>query len=454
MLARALLALVVTAAVAMGAGAASPPALEAEGIQVVSQTAQSRFPGGVAFTIFLSSSAEINSVRLNYRILPDGAIVAGRPQCTTGTSINCSLTVGNSAQAFLVPGVDILYSWDIADAAGARLETPQARVTYQDDRFRWESMSSGVVTAYYYSGSDDANRSILNAAATTLERMSTLVGTRIDFPVKMWIYATARDMQPAILSQRGIRPNTSNPTTLGEVVFSDTALVSRDTLPLDIARHEITHVVMRQAMKGSLTDAPAWLDEGLAVYAQNQLLPDEISALELALRRNRPLSIFSLTSSTLTQTETSLFYAQAWSTVKFLIETYSPAKFTEFIAALRTDTTSNALMKVYGFNAEGLEDRWRQSVGLPPLGSGSAGQQQGSQGGAIPTIVPFGAQGSGQAAAATPRPGTGQPQGTVAQPEEEGGGSSLVVPVAAGAVVLLLLAGGGYYFLGMRRKPA
>jgi len=229
----------------------------ADGIEVRSQAAQTKFPDGVTFTIFLASNAEINSVRFNYRILPDGTNVAGRPQCTTGAVVNCNIAVGGSSAAFMVPGADILYSWEIADAAGNKLETDQARYTYTDTRFQWQTITSGILTVNYYSGSENTNRTILDTARQIIDKMSALEGTKIDFPVKIWVYATANDMRPAILSNRRIKPNANDPTTLGEVVYSDTAMVSRDTMPLDIVRHEVTHIVTRQALKGALGDSPS-----------------------------------------------------------------------------------------------------------------------------------------------------------------------------------------------------
>jgi hypothetical protein len=437
-----------------GSRAVTPAPSEArQGIEIRSNVAASRFPNGVSFTLFTASNADITAVRLRYRILPDSANISGRPMCTTGMVVNCSLTVGGSAQAFLVPGVDIVYSWEIEDAAGGRLETPQERITYEDDRFQWLSTTEGVVTAYYYSGTDESNLSLLRTANETINRIGTLVGTRVDFPVKLWIYATANDMRPAILSARRISPNANNPTTLGEVVYSDTALVSRDTQALDIVRHEVTHIVMRQAFKGALTDPPAWLDEGLAVYSQNNLLPDEVQALELAIRRNRVLSITTLTSNTLTQTDTSLFYAQSWATVKYLIDTHGPEKFARFLAALRNETTNNAMRQVYSFDQSGLEDEWRKAVGLPPADA-SAPAAETSPTARSGTATPR------PAATATPQARGQQPTAVPQRPSSRntGGGDSntttlLVVGLVGLATAGLIGVGVYYYIYNARSRP-
>ena len=103
--------------------------------------------------------------------------------------------------------------------------------------------------------------------------MEQLLGTHVGFPVKVYLYDSAEDMRPAALSA------TESPEegviTLGEVFFSDTAVVSFDVRPQDILRHELAHIVIRQALKGPFGDLPAWLDEGTAVYAQSELLSNE-----------------------------------------------------------------------------------------------------------------------------------------------------------------------------------
>src|SRR5688572_20329080 len=109
-------------------GSLSPA--RAEGIEVRSQTVQNRFPDGIQITLFAVSNADINSIRLRYRLLPDGSTTFGRPQCTGTTAVNCSLSVGASSAVFLVPGVEVVYNWELGDAAGNSLETPEQTHVY------------------------------------------------------------------------------------------------------------------------------------------------------------------------------------------------------------------------------------------------------------------------------------------------------------------------------------
>ncbi len=175
------------------------------------------------------------------------------------------------------------------------------------------------------------------------------------------------------------------------------------------------------------------------------MLPDETGALDLAIKRDKVLPIFSLSSNALTQTDTSLFYAQAWSTVKYLIDTYGPEKYAQFIAAFKNNNTDGALKAVYGFDQLGLENAWRKSVGLQAISTSGGGSGSGSGANAQPTIVPFGAQNQGNAA--TPVPGGDQQNQTQGGKKDTGGSNGVVMAIGALTAVLVLgLLGAGVYF--------
>jgi hypothetical protein len=145
-------------------------------------------------------------------------------------------------------------------------------------------------------------------------------------------------------------------------------MVSADIASGDITRHEVTHIVVRQAVNGPF-GVPDWLNEGTAVYSQIQPLGGQQSALDLAIETGQVISVRSLSSASsgAIASRVSLFYGQSFALVDFLIETYGEQKFAELFAAFREgNTTAGALEQVYGFDQDGLENEWRASVGLPP----------------------------------------------------------------------------------------
>jgi len=415
------------------------------GITVESADARNQFPDGVLFELSVRSDAEITNVRFRYTIPPEGANVYGEPECSTGERVQCSFNLKSDPKLFLAPGTVINHYWQVEDAAGNKLETEPVTFVYEDTRFDWESLSEGNLTLWYYSGSDSDLRFILKTAVEGLQRMEDLLAAEVDFPVKVFRYASAEDMRGASYYSKD---EPSGIVTLGEVPFSDTALVSADYEPLEVLRHELAHIVIRQAVTGPFSDIPAWLNEGSAVYAQSRPLSGEQGALDQAIRKDEVLSVRSMTSSSLARSSAnvSLFYAEAGSVVSFLVETQGEEKYAELFAALKEGSTiDKALQSVYGFDQDGLDNAWRESVGLPPR----AAVGEGGKNTPLPQLTPFtldGQQGDWQG---------GESQETQPAPEKSGGlPVAVVVAVALAPFVAGGLAVGAGALARRRRKPA
>ena len=380
-------------------------------------SARSDFPNGIVFSLDATADAGFDEVRLIYETAPDGVRASAIPDCVGGTAVSCTFQLGASRRSLLIPGAEVTYFWRLTQGEATQETEPQL-VTYEDDRFEWRTVSNGNLTLWWYSGGEDEARAVLAAGRETLDEVGRLLQTSVDFPVKIFYYASTQDMQQAIIStdREGV-------VTLGEVVYSDTAMVSADASPADIARHEITHIVVRQAVAGPFS-VPDWLNEGLAVYAQARPLENQRQALELAIRSGQVFSVRSLSSASVGALggRVSLFYAQSWSLVDFLVGTYGEEALAELFRTFKEGaTTADALEQVYGFNQDGLENAWRASVGLPPREAPTPG---GDQGQVAPTeAVPTGENVSSGSASA------------------DGGGVAIGFIVAI-AVLTLVLAGG------------
>jgi hypothetical protein len=414
------------------------PRPAAAAIEVRANAVANRFPDGLQFTLFTASDVNITDVRLRFRILPFGVNATIRPNCTQGSTVNCTANVGSSRESYMVPGAGIVYYWEITDASGARLVTEEQRTTYEDERFEWQTIEDGNLSVHYYFGDVASAQSVLRAARETIDRFSKLEGTTVDFPVKIWVYRTAAEMAPAVASRRGQGPDTSI-QTLGEVAAADTALVSRDQTFLDVVRHEVAHIVTGRATRGHITEIPTWINEGLSTYSQKALLPSEEQALALAIQRNRVLPITSLNASARgSSNDVSVFYAQSGSIIAYLVNTYGDEKFAAFIKALANDTTDKAMQAVYGFDQTGLESLWRKAVGLPEIGATAAGTP-GAAATPVPTLPPFGA---GNQSRQTPQAGN---QSTATDANDAGDETTSFLIISAGVLSIALLAVGGLY---------
>src|SRR5262245_33947160 len=107
---------------------ASPAA--ADGLELKSQSASSKFPNGIEFKATFASNVDVSTVRLHYRVLPEGPSTISRGQCNTGKLVDCTATVGNSGGSYIVPTSQVKYYWEATDAAGQTINTPEETSTY------------------------------------------------------------------------------------------------------------------------------------------------------------------------------------------------------------------------------------------------------------------------------------------------------------------------------------
>lgn len=324
------------------------------------------FPDRLVFHASAESTSEIEKVRLRYKILPDGSSASGEAEFQPGTSISATFALQGPDQPafYLAPGATIEYHWEVTDADGNTGRTEDATLFYDDDRFQWSHLEQGGVTIYFYAGDEEDAQDMLDVAAESMAEMTTLLGAMIDFPVKVWIYDSVGDMRPAL--PRRSATYEESVITAGIRITTDTVLVLGGASSFDTLRHELTHVVTAAAGESAFGTLPAWLDEGTAVYSQDD--PEGFAdAIESAIDRGNVLSVRSITSSPGDPGKVNLFYGQSWHLVKYLVDTYGEEKFAGLFAAIKTGKRiDNALDAVYGFDQDGLEDEWRAANGLPP----------------------------------------------------------------------------------------
>jgi hypothetical protein len=131
--------------------------------------------------------------------------------------------------------------------------------------------------------------------------------------------------------------------------------------------HELTHLIVHQVTLNPYGDLPTWLDEGLALHSEGDLLPVFVSNLNQAISTDSLISVQSLASPfSVYANEASLSYAESYSIVEFLIESYGQERMFQLLSTFRAGNTyDGALEEVYGFDMDGLDERWRAWL-VPP----------------------------------------------------------------------------------------
>ena len=367
------------------------PAHAQSTIQVISDTARLTFPESLLFQAEFRSSVDINSVVLEYGVnqLTCGTVEAKAfPDLTPAADVRVEWTWEMRQSGSLAPGTTVWWRWQVSDASGAQFTSPTQSVLWLDGTHPWQTITGGNIVLHYYNGGDSFGQQLHQAATQALARLSQDVGVSPDNPIDIYIYASTNDLQEAVLYE---------PSWAGGQAFpqDNIVIIGVPTDQLDWGKsteaHELAHVLIGHLTFSCLGFIPTWLNEGLAVYSEGGPQDYEKTLFDQAVASNKLMSLRSL-SGDFPNTETGyLAYAESYSVVNFLIKTYGREKMTALLLKLRDGATADeALLAVYRFNVDGLDDIWRQSVGAASLG-GNLKPTPVSTPTQVPTFVPIAA---------------------------------------------------------------
>ncbi|GAI38345.1 unnamed protein product, partial [marine sediment metagenome] len=236
---------------------------------------------------------------------------------------------------------------------------------FDDDRYGWKSLVGDSITLFWYSGDSSFAQELMDAALDTLDKLARDTGAHLEQPVRIYVYANSHDLRGAMVYPQ---------EWTGGIAFTEYGIVA---LGVDVdsliwgkrsLAHELAHLVTYQMTFNPYGDLPAWLNEGLSMYAEGDLRDDLHSALNQAISADNLISVRSLSGSFPAKTEeAALYYAQSYSLVDFLIHNYGKDRMLQLLSVFKEGSSyDDALLEVYGFDMDGLDDLWRQSLRLEP----------------------------------------------------------------------------------------
>jgi hypothetical protein len=336
-------------------------------IQVVDNTYNVRFSNSITFRLQVEAESEIAEVTLYFRREGEGVTVKIPLPVSAGER---EFTYTWDLEPGEVPvGERIEYEWEVVDRDGTHLRTSPLTLEYADDRFDWQTVEEGHIILHWYRLSESEVRRLLGYATESLARLQDEMGVTLQQPVHIYVYRTSSDMGAAL--PRRSDAYDDRILTLGVVVDDATLLLlgSHPDVEGTIA-HELSHVVVGLATDNPYTPLPRWLDEGLAMYAEGELPAGNQRALQDAVQRDQLISVRSLSAYTGDPAYVDLFYGEAHSVVEFLLQAYGKDRMAQLLDSFTEGITQEqALQCVYGFGVDGLDARWRESLGLLPRGT-------------------------------------------------------------------------------------
>ncbi len=336
-----------------------------EAITVLSNEYEEIFAQEVVFRLSVESQSDIEEIILFYRLRDEAATNRAYPDFEPGLSVEIEWT-WELEPGDIAVGSEIKYYWKVQNKAGDQLKTEPVLFIYEDTRFEWQSLSQGQLTLYWYGEAQEFGQHLLDVAGQALRRLQEEVGVELEDAVKIYVYLSKSDMDKAISSRS--ESFDAQIVTLGMAIGKHTMLLL-GTAPgvEETIAHELSHIVVHLATDNPLGDIPAWLDEGLAMYAEGELPHYNAVALEEAIRRDALISVRSLSSYTGAPEQVDLYYGEVYSLVDFMLKEYGKEKMSHLLAVFKEGShQEDALQEVYGFGLDELDDQWRAYLGLSP----------------------------------------------------------------------------------------
>ena len=336
-----------------------------EALSITGSSVVIDFPSRLVFNVSARSDVNINDVRLHYRINRiEHARITSEVYIgfTPATSVAEEWVWDMRKTGGLPPGSSLDYWWTVTDADGNRVQTEPSQVFISDNRYDWCSLTEGEVTIHWYAGDDSFAEELMAAAQDVLARLDEEAGAALENPVSLYIYASSEDLRGSLIFPQewtgGVAFTRYGVITIGIAPVSDQVEWGKGAIA-----HELTHLVIHQVTLNPYSDIPTWLDEGLAMNAEGELRADFINLLNQAKENGTLFSVRSLASPFSTDPNKSyLSYAQSYELVRYLIDEYCREKMFELLNTFRQGSGyDEALERVYGFDMDGLDHRWRAS---------------------------------------------------------------------------------------------
>jgi hypothetical protein len=279
--------------------------------------------------------------------------------------VTAEFAVKTSGASFVPSGADIEYFYEIRDAVGNTVESERFDLEYKDPAFDWQRFQRGELVILWH---DRPRSQVVEVARDVGERLvavKELLGLENPRPMKAVILNSSRE---AGRSFPPVSDTTSRRHVFGGFAFGDLDLFVLAGLDRDSVVHEMVHLLIDEALDSPLARVPSWLNEGLAMYFESEPRGRQ-AAVAQAAGNDRLLRLRFMGSTPGVPADVRLFYAQASSVVKYVMDAHGPEMMASLLEALnKGGGIEAAVREVYGLSLEDLERAWKADLlGEPRL---------------------------------------------------------------------------------------
>ena len=265
------------------------------------------------------------------------------------------------------PWTPMLVSWRTMDEDGVWHESEPQRVVYEDIRFQWQRLETDDLVVLWHDKPATFGNAVFEIAQEAIRRQRRLFGVDLTIPIHLVVYNSREEFQA--WHSLGL-------DWIGGEAFPDigvtTQIVTSQT-PDDywlkaVVPHEISHLYLHQAAYNPRAPVPVWLNEGVAQFNEFITREDAEALVQEAVREGKLIPLTSLEDGFGKHDEerVALGYAEGWSAVTYLVETYGEEGLARLLAAYKAGLpTKKAFPEALGVDMGTFQADWAEWLGAP-----------------------------------------------------------------------------------------
>jgi hypothetical protein len=343
---------------------AGPAAFQETPITVQEASVTYTFGQQAVFSIQATASTDITALYLYIQSAGNDRVEVTSVPVDPSPSVQATFT--RDLRLFPFPPFGTVnWWWEVRDAAGHQLTTPQATFRYEDNRLNWFRRTAGPATVYSTVDDPQYMQAALDIAAVSLERISRSLNAPVPEKVDIYLYPSLADLQAALrMAGRAWMGGQARPE-LGVILVAvphDGGYMAQMEQEIP---HELTHLlVYRLAGPEGYRYIPAWLNEGLATANETRPDPNLDSLLERARNEGRLIPLRNLCPPFSTDpAEALLAYAESGSLVRYIRQQYGDSGIRALLQAYADGADCDGgVQRALHITLDQLERAWRADL--------------------------------------------------------------------------------------------
>jgi hypothetical protein len=351
----------------------------------------SELPNGLKFFVDVNDEEEISDIAVKFRVLDRSAVQYDYFDLKDSKSSNRKEYYFNTsaANSYIPPGSLVEYYFEIFNSDNESIKTDPVISRVLDSRFEWDSVKSDNIEVFFHGPVRKRALRILNSAENLNTIMKDILTSSKFNNIVVTMYNNNAEMFDAIVHKSS--KQSRELITEGQAFDRENVVLVQGAgrRSVGTATHELTHVLVARASKGSLLGVPLWLNEGLAEYGNLDPGHSYDRFLEWAVDTERLMPFTSLNRFPGEPSLTIVAYGQSKNFVEFIINKYGADKIQKILDQLSEGKKINGSFEsVLGLDLIEVENLWRKEIGAKPLKMINT-EIKPKQGGTVPILKPY-----------------------------------------------------------------